>query len=157
MKEIIHLRAKFLDRLTHTSFIKFIFKIRNKQPFNYTHEQLNRFPSGTLGKDLAEELNRNGFTLLENYERHDCKHIILGFPMNELGEASMQFFLLGTGHYSIPQFLALAFCVLFMPDYWSVFYNEFKRGRNCPLLKEIDYNQLVLLKTSELQTIYQNK
>lgn len=150
-------RAKFLDRLTHTSLVKFIFKIRNKQQFNYSLEDLLQFPEGTLGKDLALELQRNNFTLLKNYERHDCKHIILGFPMNEFGEACMQFFLLGTRHYSIPQFFALGFCVVFMPDYWKDFYTEFKRGRTCPKLAATDYNKLVHLNTMELQSIYQNK
>ncbi len=157
MKIIRKYRAQMLDKLTHTSAVKFIFKIRNKETFQYSHEQLHQFPSGTLGKELAEELTKNNFTLLENYERHDCKHIILGFPMNELGEASMQFFLFGTRYYSFPQIIAIGVCILIMPEYWSIFYKEYKRGRNCPKLVNVDYNQLVHEQTASLISKYQNK
>ena len=157
MKLIKKYRVQFLDSLTHTSVVKYIFKLRNKDTFMYTHEQLHQFPSGTLGKELANELSKNNFTLLKNYERHDCKHIILGFPMNELGEASMQFFLFGTRYYSFPQIIALGVCTVIMPEYWSAFYKEYKRGRRCPKLTGVDYNELVHQPVEKLIATYQNK
>jgi ubiquinone biosynthesis protein Coq4 len=129
--------------------------MRSKDSFHYSHEELHQFPDGTLGKDLANHLSKHNFSLLKNYERHDCKHLILGFPMDELGEASMQFYLLGTKHYSFPTLLTVSVCIFIMPDYWGQLFHSYKRGSQSPRLEGIDYNQVVHEQTEHLIQKYQ--
>ena len=114
-------------------------------------EQLLNFPEDTLGKDLALYLKKKNFQLLPNYERHDCKHIILGYEMDEEGEARMQFYFLGNRRYSIPVIMTVIICFALMPEYWSTFYMEYKKGRKTKSLDDVDFNRLVLQNTHELR------
>ena len=101
-KKIKYYRSQFLEFTTHKLALPLIGKLRPKSKFPYTIEQLLTLPDNTLGKDLAIYLQKMNFQLLPNYERHDCKHIILQYEMDEVGEARMQFYFLGNRHYSIP-------------------------------------------------------
>lgn len=154
MKNIKKIRSLLLEFLTHRIALPLIVNFRNNTPFNYTMEDLEKFPEGSLGKDLVTYLNKKGFKLLRNYERHDCKHIILGYEMDELGEASMQFYFLGNRHYSIPVVSTVLMCFFLMPEHWHKFYKEFAKGRKGKPFDDLDYNQLVWNQTSELSKIY---
>lgn len=157
MKQIMKIRPFLLEFFTHKAAIPIVLCFRKKNRFHYSMEDLEQFPEGTLGKDLVIELKQNNFILLKNYERHDCKHIILEYPMNELGEASMQFYFLGTRHYSFPVLLTVSVCIIIMPDYWSRFYREFRKGRNGKKLNGLNFNELVHESTTELRNKYQAK
>jgi hypothetical protein len=113
--------------------------------------ELLELESGTLGRDLAEKLTKNGFHLLPNYERHDCKHLILEFEMDEKGEACMQFYFLGNRHYSFPVLITVTFCLFLMPDYWSSFYINFKKGKKGKSFHGIDFNSMILKNTIDLK------
>lgn len=41
--------------------------------------QLQTLPEGTLGKDIAKCLEKNGLRLVPKYESHDLKHVLLDF------------------------------------------------------------------------------
>lgn len=155
MKIVKTIRPVLLEFFTHKLAVPTLYVFRKKSPFHYTMSDLEQFPEGTLGKDLATHLKANHFTLLKHYERHDCKHIILGFPMNELGEASMQFYFLGARHYSIAVLITVAVCLFIMPEHWSTFSKEFKRGRKGKRMNHLNFNELVHLKTIDLQHEYQ--
>ncbi|MGZ4057310.1 MAG: hypothetical protein ACXVPM_20540, partial [Bacteroidia bacterium] len=77
LKKIKYFRFRFLEFIIHRIALPVIAKFRRNQKFPYTMEQLSKFPDNTLGKDLAIYLKKMNFKLLPNYERHDCKHIIL--------------------------------------------------------------------------------
>lgn len=154
MNRIKAIRSFLLEFFTHKAAIPFVLFFRKKNLFIYSMEDLEQFPDGSLGKDLVNQLKANDFTLLKNYERHDCKHIILGYPMDELGEASMQFYFLGTRHYSVPVMLTVTVCTIIMPDYWSHFYKAFQRGKKGRKLNNLNFNELVHLPTTEIRSKY---
>jgi ubiquinone biosynthesis protein Coq4 len=154
MKTIKKLRSKLLELLTHDIALPLITKFRNNAPFDYSMDELEKFPEGTLGKDLVVYLKKMNFKLLRNYERHDCKHIILGYEMDELGEACMQFYFFGNRHYSIPVLSTVIMCFVLMPEHWLKFYAEFKKGRKGKTFDDLDYNQLVWQQTASLAKIY---
>lgn len=155
MKTIKRLRSALLEFLTHKMALPAITKFRNNAAFNYSTEELKRFPDGTLGKDLVSYLDKMNFQLLRNYERHDCKHIILGYEMDEAGEARMQFYFLGNRHYSVPVLLTVTLCFFLMPEHWTQFRKDFRNGRAGKKFDDADYNQLVHCRTEDLRRIYQ--
>jgi hypothetical protein len=150
-KQIRKMRSALLEILTHKLALPAISRFRNNAPFNYTLEQLLKFPPGTLGNDLALYLRKMNFQLLRNYERHDCKHIILGYEMDECGEARMQFYFLGNRHYSVPVLMTVTLCFLLMPEHWSQFRKDFLLGRQGRSFDGLDYNTLVHLRTQDLK------
>jgi ubiquinone biosynthesis protein Coq4 len=120
-------------------------------------QDLLNFPKGSLGNDLALYLKSKNFTLIRNYERHDCKHIILGYEMDEEGEARMQFFFLGNRKYSAPVLMTVFLCFFLMPEHWKKFLQEFKKGRIAKTFADADFNLLVLRNTQELRNeFYKN-
>lgn len=154
MQIIKRLRSALLEFLTHKMALPMITKFRNNAPFNYSMDELHGFPDGTLGKDLALYLKKMNFQLLRNYERHDCKHIILGYEMDEKGEARMQFYFLGNKHYSVPVLLTVTMCFFLMPEHWRQFYQDFKNGRAGRKFDDANYNELVHFNTLELRRQY---
>lgn len=154
MNQFKIIRAKSLEFFTHKAAVPFVLGFRKAKRFDYLMEDLEQFPEGTLGKDLAIHLKKNNFSLLKNYERHDCKHIILGYEMDELGEASMQFYFLGARQYSFPVVITVMVCSVIMPDYWKYFYQEFKKGRKGLKMNGLDFNKLVHQKTIDLRNTY---
>jgi len=145
------LRSKLLQIMTHHVALPVVLPFRTKKPFQYSLSDLLEFEQGTLGKDLAEKLQSNGYQLLPHYERHDCKHIILEFEMDEKGEACMQFYFLGNRHYSFPVLITVTACLFLMPDYWSSFYKNFKKGKKGKSFDGMDFNSVVLKKTIDLK------
>lgn len=156
MKTIKLLRSKLLELLTHKFALPLITKFRKNQNFPYNMDELLAFPDNTVGKDLALYLQRKNFKLLRNYERHDCKHIILEYEMDEEGEARMQFYFLGNRHYSIPVVSTVILCTFLMPEYWSIFRTEFRKGRISKTFDKLDFSKVVLMNTKELQLQYQS-
>jgi len=151
MKKIKQLRSTLLEFLTHKLALPLITNFRKKQHFPYNMEQLLLFPEGTLGKDLALYLKSRNFTLIPNYERHDCKHIILQYEMDEEGEARMQFYFLGNRHYSVPVIMTSVMCFFLMPDHWKNFYHEFKKGRKAVTFDDMDFGKAVQMRTADLR------
>ena len=96
------------------------------------------------------------FKLLKNYERHDCKHIILQYEMDEVGEARMQFYFLGNKHYSFPVLSTAFFCFLLMPEHWKQFRKDYERGKKGRSFDDTDFSTLVLMNTNELRNFYTN-
>ncbi|MFL5763074.1 MAG: hypothetical protein ACJ77K_03970 [Bacteroidia bacterium] len=154
IKKIKHLRSRILEFLTHEIALPLIGKFRSKPKFIHSIDTLMKLEDGTLGKDLALYLLKMNFHLLPNYEQHDCKHIILGYEMDEAGEARMQFYFLGNRHFSVPVLSTCFICFFLMPEYWKQFYKDYQLGKRGRAFEKINYNELVYLKTSELRNYY---
>ena len=144
-------RSGLLELLTHKIALPLILLFRNKNQYNYSMEQLLTFQDGTLGKDLAEYLQKKDLYLIRGYLRHDCKHILLGYEMDEEGEARMQCYFLGNRHYSIPVVMTAIMCLLLMPDHWKKLYREFRKGRQNKDLGELDINKIISMNTITLR------
>lgn len=138
--------------LTHKLALPLILMFRGRIPFGYSHEQLLSFPDQTLGKDLALYLKKMNFRLIPGYIRHDCKHILLGYEMNEEGEARMQFYFFGNRHYSVPVVMTVIICFFLMPEHWTKFYAEFKKGRKAKAFNHINFEKIILMNTNDLRS-----
>ncbi len=92
-------------------------------------EKLRQYPIGTLGYDIAKCLEDNKLSLVPKYETHDLKHVLLDFKMTPVDEIRMQAFMLGNGNYTLPCFAILAFGSILLPDKWTTFYKDFKKGQ----------------------------
>jgi hypothetical protein len=92
--------------------------------------QLKELPDGTLGKDIANCLEKNGLRLVPNYDSHDLKHVLLDFKMTPVDEIRLQAFMLGNGNYTIPSLAIFIFGVILLPDLWTTFYRDFVNGQN---------------------------
>lgn len=99
-------------------------------------DQLRTLENGTLGKEIAHCLDTYKLTLVPKYESHDLKHVLLSYQMTAEDEIRMQAFMIGNGNYSIPSFAILIFGALLLPDLWSTFYADFKKGRNSIQISE---------------------
>lgn len=156
MKALKKFRSALLELLTHRIALPLISRFRNKPKFPYTMEQLLAFEEGSLGKDLALYLRKMNFNLLPNYEQHDCKHIILGYEMDEVGEARMQFYFLGNRHYSVPVLTTVIICFFLMPEHWMQFRKDFIKGRHAPTFDDVDFGAIALQPTVELKKQFQS-
>jgi hypothetical protein len=118
--------------------------------------QLQELPNGTLGKDIATCLEKNGLRLVPNYESHDLKHVLLDFKMTPVDEIRMQAFMLGNGNYSLASFAIFIFGALFLPDLWKVFYKDFMNGRTSKPISNWTIEEYAHCQTSTLREIVFN-
>jgi len=118
--------------------------------------QLQELPDGTLGKDIANCLEKNNLRLVPNYESHDLKHVLLDFKMTPVDEIRMQAFMLGNGNYSIPSFAIFFFGAILLPDLWRTFYKDYKNGLNSKPIKTWTIEDYAHCQTSTLRQIVLN-
>ena len=104
-------------------------QFNDKKVLNKKLNELRCLPNGTLGKEIANCLDKNNLDLVAGYESHDLKHIVLGYKMTPLDEIRMQAFMLGNGNYTFPCIAILIFGMLLLPHKWLIFAKDFKRGR----------------------------
>jgi ubiquinone biosynthesis protein Coq4 len=157
MKTIKKIRSQFLEFVTHKIALPLIGKFRTKPQFPYSMDQLLQMPDDTLGKELANYLQKMNFKLLPNYEQHDCKHIILQYEMDEVGEARMQFYFLGNRHYSLPVISTTLLCFLLMLEHWKQFWRDYKKGRTTKTFDNVDFSSIILMNTTDLRIQYLNQ
>jgi hypothetical protein len=119
-------------------------------------KKLHELPDGTLGKDIANCLEKNGLRLVPKYEDHDLKHVLLDFKMTPVDEIRMQAFMLGNGNYSIPSFAIFIFGLLLLPGLWTTFYKDFRNGRNSKPIATWTIEKYAHCKTSTLREIVFN-
>ncbi|KAA2242640.1 hypothetical protein F0L74_08895 [Chitinophaga agrisoli] len=92
--------------------------------------QLAELPEGTLGKDIANCLQRNGLRIVPGFESHDLKHVLLDYKMTPVDEIRLQAFMLGNGNHTLASFAIFIFGALFLPELWRTFYQDFRDGRH---------------------------
>jgi hypothetical protein len=118
--------------------------------------KLKEFPDGTLGKDIANCLEKNNLRLVPNFESHDMKHVLLDFKMTPVDEIRMQAFMLGNGNYTIPSFAIFIFGALLLPDLWLTFYRDYKNGLYAKPIKNWTVEEYAHCQTSTLREIVFN-
>jgi Coenzyme Q (ubiquinone) biosynthesis protein Coq4 len=127
-KYIIKIRSRILVFLTHNMALPFLKFVRRPLLFPYTISDLQQMNKGTLGNDLYLFLQLKKLSLLPYYAKHDIKHILLGYDTTDEGEVSLQCFMLGNRHLSLPVAATVLYGFLTMPEYWSKFIKAYKRG-----------------------------
>jgi len=81
--------------------------------------------------------------MLPHYEKHDVKHVVLGYPPTEKGEIGLQCFMLANGRITAPVVFSVLVGVIIVPEAWKSFYKAWKRGRATPCLNQLDWFSLV--------------
>lgn len=105
-------------------------KFSKMEKYNQQVDELRKLDKGTLGREIADCLDAQNYSLVPNFESHDLKHVLLNYKMTPEEEIRMQAFMIGNGNYSIPSFAILIFGFFLLPDLWLTFYKDFQKGRN---------------------------
>lgn len=128
----MNILQKIARRIIKMSFdfsVSTIERFNDMELYNQKVSELRNLESGMLGKEIADCLDIHKLTLVPNYESHDLKHVLLNYKMTAEDEIRMQAFMLGNGNYTIPCFAILGFGAILLPDLWSTFYQDYKKGR----------------------------
>jgi len=128
----MNILQKIARRIIKISFdfsVSTIERFYDMELYNKKVSELRNLESGMLGKEIADCLDIHKLTLVPNYESHDLKHVLLNYKMTAEDEIRMQAFMLGNGNYTIPCFSILGFGAILLPDLWSTFYQDYKKGR----------------------------
>ena len=150
-----HIARSIIKRSFHLS-VWTIEQFHDIALYEQKAKKLQELPDGTLGKDIANCLDKNGLRLVPNYENHDLKHVLLDFKMTPVDEIRMQAFMLGNRNYSIPSFAIFAFGALFLPDLWKTFYKDFLNGRNAKPISTWTIEEFAHCQTNTLRDIVFN-
>ncbi|WP_222164590.1 Coq4 family protein [Edaphocola aurantiacus] len=151
MTKINQLREQILIFMAHKIGLPYFKLVRRKPSFPYTREQLASLPEGTVGQQLHQFFKANELDLLPFYEKHDIKHVVLGYDATEDGEVCLQCFMLANGRCTIPVLIAVIYGVLTMPEYWSKFKQAWKRGRSNQSLGSVNWFDLIPQPTETVQ------
>jgi ubiquinone biosynthesis protein Coq4 len=137
------IRKRILVYLAHEVALPYFKLVRRGYQFPYTVKQLQRFPEGTVGRALFHFFADNQLDMLPHYEKHDVKHVVLGYPPTEEGEVSLQCFMLANGRVTFPVLFSVIVGLTIMPDKWRAFSIAWKRGRATHSLNKLDWFGLI--------------
>jgi ubiquinone biosynthesis protein Coq4 len=90
---------------------------------------LLQYPPGTVGHEMLCFFERYGFDFVPYYEKHDLKHVLLGYDATAPDEMRMQAFMFGNAGFR--PFIKL-FTIIFLiwtPDVWRELPYHFLIGR----------------------------
>ncbi len=147
----IKVRSQLLVYLTHNMALPFLRLVRQPEIFPYSIQALSEMEAGTMGNDLYLFLKKRDLQLLPYYAKHDMKHILLQYDTTDVGEVSLQCFMLGNRHVSFPVAATVAYGFLTMPEYWSKFAAAFKKGRASEPIGDWKWFTVVKERTSALK------
>ncbi len=156
-KFISNIRSAVLVFLTHNMALPLLRILRQPEVFPYSMTDLSYFEKGTVGRELYDFIDDKKLELLPHYAKHDIKHILLGYDSTEDGEVCLQCFMLGNGHISFPVLATILFGLATMPEYYTKFWQAYKRGKACLPISGWDWTCAVPKKTCDLQAVMLTK
>lgn len=136
-------RLLFIQHAIHTITIPLYRFLFTTPKFPFQQETLQYFNNGSIGKLLHRFLENNKLSLLKDYESHDVKHVLFGYPPDERGEACLQFFMLGNKWYSSATFLVCFHTIVLYPENYFAFYIAYKKGKKYKLLKSTKWYDIL--------------
>ena len=145
------LRRRTMIFLAHEIGLPYFRLTRKPRNFPYSLMNMTGMAEGTVGRALYGFLHNNGLDLLPYYEKHDIKHVVLGYEATEEGEVSLQCFMLANGRITLPVLLCVLFGFLTMPEYYRCFIRAWHRGRHVPALGQLDWFSLPPYLVSEVR------
>ena len=133
--------ALYLVEFTKPIYVKYFKK--NKKAWQQNSKTLKNFPPKTLGNSLGLFLEKEGFELLPKLEDHDVLHVLLDYKTTIEGEIKMQFFLLGNRKRSLYALFTAIIGTLLVPESYSAFVKEFRKGQKCLTISKWDFEHLL--------------
>jgi hypothetical protein len=140
----------FLEKIMplHTKYFR-----ASREAWGYTTHDLLMHPPNTLAGQLGLFLNKHQLEPVPKAERHDCFHVLLGFKTDVASEASMQWFLMGSGKKSIFTYGTALLSLLVLPEHYKQFFTAYKKGTAAIDISEWDFKSLLLHNTKSLRNI----
>jgi hypothetical protein len=126
---ILQKKSRRIIKMSFDFSVSTIERFNDMEIYKQKVSELRDLENGMLGKEIADCLDNHKLTLVPNYESHDLKHVLLDYKMTAEDEIRMQAFMLGNGNYTIPCFAILGFGAILLPDLWSTFYQDYRKGR----------------------------
>ncbi len=151
IKIIKKLRRQLLIWLAHDIALPYFKLVRRNYNFPYSLQQLRQFPTGTVGYELYLFFSDHDLDMLPHYEKHDIKHVVLGFPPSEAGEVCLQCFMLANGRITLPVVFSVIIGLLILPECWPACRKAWKQGWATPSLHQLDWFALVPQPLSEVR------
>jgi len=129
------LEFNFIEQIRHIKSLRLtgwiiwaLEKIHGATTLNSKLEQLRTLEKGTVGREVAEMLDRKGYRLIPKFENHDLKHIVLDYEMTMQDEIKMQAYLVSNGNTTFPCLIFLLLG-LFYPRIWGDLAAEYRQGK----------------------------
>lgn len=151
----MNLRDKLISFNVHYLALPVVKQFVKPELIPFTMDELEQLPVGSLGNELFHFLTRNHFTYLPHFETHDVKHVLLDYEVSGKEEASMQYFYIGNGHYSIATVVSAIASLIMMPECLFAFGKAFKRGRKALPIGNLDLGKLLHCNAKELKLRFQ--
>lgn len=128
------------DRIIRTSFdfaANILQSFLNNENTAKLRKRLDTAEQNTLGRHLADCMDRNNVDFIPYFESHDLKHVLLDYEMKPLDEIRLQAYLLGNGNVTVITLLIFFFGFVLKPFGIITFYYDFLRGRSNPSLRSL--------------------
>ncbi len=122
-----------------------------KVAWGETRESLKRFDEGSLGKLVSEFLYEQDFEVTPMMESHDVFHVIMSYGTELHEEAAMQFFLMGNGKKSKLIRIAAFVGVVIFPEYWKLYRESYKRGKQTLHFSSWDFKELLFVDVDQFR------
>jgi ubiquinone biosynthesis protein Coq4 len=127
----------------------------NQLNWIYNACKLHNFPLGSLGKELADFLNKNQVDLIPKAESHDVFHVITGFGIESEEEVAMQYWLLGNGRFKPYTIGACIVGMILLPDFWMKYLKSFKQGKDSPSIVGWDFEEMLYADVNQIKCYVQ--
>lgn len=101
----------------------------NRKRLKALMSDLEYYPEGTLGKELWLLMKQKNLEFVPWYERHDLKHILLGYPQHAPDEIRMQAFMFGNAGFSFVHTLIFLAFVVWTPEVWPELPYHYRVGQ----------------------------
>ncbi len=92
-------------------------------------QSLEPCPEGSLGREIWLLLRSRNLELVPWYERHDLKHVLLGYPPYPPDEIRMQAFMFGNAGFSPVYTLIFLLFVIWTPEVWPELPYHYRVGQ----------------------------
>ncbi|MRI02205.1 hypothetical protein GH721_16795 [Kriegella sp. EG-1] len=136
------MRAILLEKLYEWSLIPHQ-TLKKNTAWELTIADLQEFPHKSLGEQLGTFLAKNNFNLQNKLESHDVFHVLTNTGITVPEEISMQFYLLGNGKRSTYLFTVICIGGLLYPDYFKLFYAQYKKGKVSHSFHQLNFYKLL--------------
>jgi ubiquinone biosynthesis protein COQ4 len=101
-----------------------------------TLEELDLFPAGSLGREVADYMRSRGLPFLAHYENHDAIHLLLGYDTDARGEMELQAWMWGNDSSSFAGGVLFFWGAAMLPEHWQAMREAYKRGRRAHAMRE---------------------
>jgi ubiquinone biosynthesis protein Coq4 len=117
---------------------------------------LRTLQRGTVGREVAELLDRKQYRLIPKFENHDLKHIVLEYEMTMEDEIKMQAYLIGNSNFTLPCLLFFSLGI-FYPGTWKDLVREYRNGKISKSIHLLTLDSCMEKQLKDIKTEYGRK